>query len=151
MRSESSATPRPRKQSASTPAKKKILVADDLSMSRELMREALEKHGFQVAEASDGGETLREAYAHKPDLILLDIDMPVLDGYAVVKRLRQDPEFAELPIIAITGLSSKEHRERAYDAGCSSFLRKPFNISNMIEEIDCFLGTDPGAKVEPSK
>ena len=76
----------------------------------------------------------------EPDLILLDIDMPVLNGFAVVRRLRQDQHFGEIPIIAITGLSSREDREKAYDAGFNAFLRKPFNLSSLIDEIDCFLG-----------
>ncbi len=125
---------------------KKILVADDLAMNRELMRDVLESSGYQVMEARDGGEAIREAYSGKPDLILLDIDMPVLNGFAVVKRLRQDKYFGEIPIIAITGLSSREDRERAYDAGFNAFLRKPFNLSNLIEEIECFLGVDPPAR-----
>jgi two-component system cell cycle response regulator DivK len=129
--------PNPRPTSA-----KKILVADDIAMNRELMRDVLESNGYLVMEARDGGEAIREAYSGQPDLILLDIDMPVLNGFAVVKRLRQDKHFGETPIIAITGLSSREDRERAYDAGFNSFLRKPFNLSNMIEEIECFLGVE---------
>ena len=124
-----------------TPAKK-ILVADDIKMNRELMRDVLESNGYLVMEARDGGEAIREAYSGKPDLILLDIDMPVLNGFAVVKRLRQDKHFGDTPIIAITGLSSREDRERAYDAGFNSFLRKPFNLSNILEEIECFLGVE---------
>jgi len=122
------------------PAPKKILVADDLAMNRELMREVLESSGYVVVEARDGSEAIREAYGGRPDLILLDIDMPVLNGYAVARRLRQDKDFLEVPIIAVTGLSSREDRERAYDAGCNSFLRKPFNLSNLKDEIECFLG-----------
>jgi two-component system cell cycle response regulator DivK len=124
-----------------TPSKK-ILVADDIKMNRELMRDVLESNGYLVLEARDGGEAIREAYSGMPDLILLDIEMPVLNGFAVVKRLRQDKHFGETPIIAITGLSSREDRERAYDAGFNSFLRKPFNLSNMMEEIECFLGVE---------
>ncbi len=128
-----------------TPAKK-ILVADDIAMNRELMRDVLETRGYEVMEARDGGEAIREAYSGKPDLILLDIDMPVLDGFAVAKRLRQDKYFRETPIIAITGLSSQEDRERAYDAGFNSFLRKPCNLLNLIEEIECFLGFEKAGK-----
>jgi two-component system cell cycle response regulator DivK len=127
---------------------KKILVADDIKMNRELMRDVLESSGYLVMEARDGGEAIREAYSGKPDLILLDIEMPVLNGFAVVRRLRQDKHFGETPIIAITGLSSREDRERAYDAGFNSFLRKPFNLSNMMEEIECFLGVEiPGGTI----
>ena len=118
-------------------------VADDLAMNREMMRDALESSGYLVMEARDGGEAIREAYGGKPDLILLDIDMPVLNGFAVARRLRQDKHFGEIPIIAITGLSSREDRERAYDAGFNSFLRKPFNLSNLMDEIECFLGVGP--------
>jgi CheY-like chemotaxis protein len=122
------------------PAPKRILVADDLAMNRELMRDMLESSGYVVVEARDGGEAIREAYGSRPDLILLDIDMPVLNGFAVVRRLRQDKDFLEVPIIAMTGLSSREDREQAFDAGFNSFLRKPFNLSNLRDEIECFLG-----------
>jgi two-component system cell cycle response regulator DivK len=122
------------------PAPKRILVADDLAMNRELMRDMLESSGYVVVEARDGGEAIREAYGGRPDLILLDIDMPVLNGFAVARRLRQDKDFLEIPIIAMTGLSSREDRERAFDAGFNSFLRKPFNLSNLRDEIECFLG-----------
>ncbi len=117
------------------PAAKRILVADDIAMNRELMRDMLESSGYLVAEARDGSEAIREAYGSRPDLILLDIDMPVLNGFAVARRLRQDKDFLEIPIIAITGLSSRQDRERAYDAGFNSFLRKPFNLSNLRDEI----------------
>ena len=148
-RSHKSAPKKSRKQRnpPPNPAKKKILVADDVAMNRELMRDVLEARGYVVMEARDGGEAIREAYSGKPDLILLDIDMPVLNGFAVAKRLRQDKHFGETPIIAITGLSSREDRERAYDAGFNAFLRKPFNLSNMIEEIECFLGVEAKIRV----
>ena len=136
-------------QKNSKPAAKRILVADDLAMNRELMREMLESSGYVVVEARDGSEAIREAYGGRPDLILLDLDMPVLNGYAVARRLRQDKDFLEIPIIAITGLSSREDRERAYDAGFNSFLRKPFNLSNLRDEIECFLGVGPASRERP--
>ena len=121
-------------------------MADDVAMNRELMRDMLEASGYLVIEARDGSEAIREAYGGQPDLILLDIDMPVLNGFAVARRLRQDKHFGDIPIIAITGLSSREDRERAYDAGCNAFLRKPFSLSNLIVEIECFLGVSPAAR-----
>lgn len=116
----------------------KILVAEDDPVSRELIREILEAHGYQVVEARDGRETLQKIEQAEPDLILLDIQMPVLDGFAVLRQLRQDPRFATLRVVALTAYAMRGDRERALDAGFDAYIAKPINaiaLSAQIEEL----------------
>src|SRR5512136_898189 len=81
---------------------KRILIVEDKAVSRELLRTVLEKQGYAVTEAEDGEQALQQARAEVPDLILLDLQMPLRNGYEVVAELRQDPRFAAVPIVAVT-------------------------------------------------
>ena len=120
---------------------KRILIVDDKATSRELLRTVLERQGFIVAEAADGEEALRQARAEIPDLILLDLQMPVRNGYEVLTELRQDPRFASLPIIALTASAMQGDRERALAAGFTAYLPKPVTLAHLREEIQRLLQT----------
>ena len=96
---------------------RKVLVADDNAVSRELIREVLELSGYDVVEAADGRDAVSVARASAPDLALVDIQMPHLDGYAVLRELRADPNLSKLHIIALTAFAMQGDRERALDAG----------------------------------
>jgi len=120
---------------------KRILIVDDKATSRELLRTVLERQGFTVAEAADGEEALRQARAEIPDLILLDLQMPVRNGYEVLTELRQDPRFASLPIIALTASAMQGDRERALAAGFTAYLPKPVTLAHLREEIQRLLQT----------
>jgi CheY-like chemotaxis protein len=120
---------------------KRILIVDDKATSRELLRTVLERQGFTVAEAADGEEALRQARAEIPDLILLDLQMPVRNGYEVLIELRQDPRFASLPIIALTASAMQGDRERALAAGFTAYLPKPVSLAHLREEIQRLLQT----------
>lgn len=117
-----------------------ILVVEDSASSRELIREILEATGFQVVEASGGREALQRIKETKPDLILLDIQMPDLDGFAVVRRLRQDPDFATLPVVALTAYALPDEREKILQAGCNAHIAKPIDATTLKTEIDRLLG-----------
>jgi CheY-like chemotaxis protein len=118
---------------------KRILIVDDKATSRELLRTVLERQEFTVAEAADGEEALRQARAEIPDLILLDLQMPVRNGYEVLTELRQDPRFATLPIIALTASAMQGDRERALAAGFTAYLTKPVTLAHLREEIQRLL------------
>jgi CheY-like chemotaxis protein len=120
---------------------KRILIVDDKATSRELLRTVLERQGFTVTEAGDGEEALRQARAEIPDLILLDLQMPVRNGYEVLIELRQDPRFASLPIIALTASAMQGDRERALAAGFTAYLPKPVTLAHLREEIQRLLQT----------
>lgn len=108
---------------------KKILVAEDDQPSRELIREILETCGYQVLEARDGREALQRVEETAPDLVLLDIQMPAMDGSAVLRQLRQDSRFASLPVVAVTAYAMRGDREKALAAGFDAYLTKPLNAA----------------------
>lgn len=112
-----------------------ILVADDRPASRELMRTILERFGFRVLEASDGLEAVEVVRRTLPDLVLLDIQMPGLDGFGVVHALRADGPHTELPIVAVTAAAMRGDREKAMAAGFSGYLAKPVSASALRAEI----------------
>src|SRR5262249_45472001 len=104
---------------------KTVLVADDKSTGRELVRTVLERSGFIVIEAADGVEAIQCARDSKPDLIILDLHMPGVDGFGVIQELRADDRFAATPIIALTASAMQRDRERAISAGFTSYITKP--------------------------
>ena len=117
----------------------KILVADDNPASRELIREVLEMSGYDVIEATDGEEAVRRAREGRPDLVLVDIQMPRLDGYGVLRELRADEKFDGLHVVALTAFAMHGDRERALDAGFDGYITKPVEIAALRQEIRKFL------------
>src|SRR5579871_374082 len=113
----------------------KILVADDNPVSRELIREVLEMSGYEVVEAADGEEALRQARAALPDLMLLDIQMPRLDGYGVLRELRADHHLSNLRIVALTAFAMQGDRERALGAGFDGYITKPVDVVTLRQEV----------------
>jgi CheY-like chemotaxis protein len=119
---------------------KKVLVADDRATSRELVRVALEHAGYLVYEAADGGEALTSARDLRPDLIILDLHMPGLDGFAVIEEIRRDEQLAGTPVMALTASAMQGDREHALEAGFTSYLAKPIQLSNLRKEVARLLG-----------
>lgn len=115
---------------------KTILVADDSAVSRELVREALEEIGYRVVEAADGAEALAKALESAPDLALLDIRMPGLDGYATVRAMREDPRLAALPVLALTAFAMRGDDEKAVSAGFDGYLTKPIGIAALRAAVE---------------
>ena len=120
--------------------KKRVLVADDNPVSRELIREILEYDQYEVIEAGDGGEALEKVREHRPDLALLDIQMPVMDGTAVIREIRADPTLAHLPVAALTAYAMQGDRERALAAGFNSYITKPIEIPDFRAQVAKLLG-----------
>jgi CheY-like chemotaxis protein len=108
-----------------TPRKSRILIADDRPSSRELLRLVLERSGYEVIEAEDGEQAVERARMENPDLILLDLQMPVLDGYGVLAALRSEARFLNLPVLALTASAMRGDRERIMEAGFTDYLAKP--------------------------
>ncbi len=121
---------------------KTVLVADDKAPGRELLRAILEQSGHAVYEASDGIEALRSARELLPDLIILDLHMPVLDGFGVLQELRLDQRFAATPIVALTASAMQGDRERALSAGFTSYIAKPISLSALRGEIERFFNVE---------
>ncbi len=114
---------------------RKILVAEDDLASRELIREILETCGYQVLEARDGREALQRVEETAPDLVLLDIQRPVMDGFAVLRQLRQDSRFATLRVAAITAYAMRGDREKALRAGFDAYITKPIDATALRAQI----------------
>jgi two-component system, cell cycle response regulator DivK len=117
----------------------KVLVVEDNPINRELLRELLENRGYFVVEACDGQEALRMVDEAQPDILLLDIGMPVLDGYAVARKIRENPRLTLLPILAITAYAMQGDREKILDSGFDGYLSKPVNARALASELDRLL------------
>jgi CheY-like chemotaxis protein len=123
------------------PARKMlILIADDRPTSRELLRTVLERAGYDVIEAEDGEAALEQARSSNPDLILLDMQMPKLDGYGVLTQLRADPRFRELPVLALTASAMMGDREKILASGFTDYLSKPAGPEKVREMVARLLG-----------
>jgi two-component system cell cycle response regulator DivK len=118
---------------------KKILIVDDNQDSRELVVKIIKKMGYQMIEAVDGEEALEKAIAENPDLILMDISIPKIDGYEVTRRLKSQVSFKDTPIIALTAHAMKGDREKALEAGCQGYISKPINVRELPELIRSYL------------
>src|ERR1700716_1556066 len=117
----------------------KILIAEDNPVNRELLRELLEMRGHTVAEACDGEEALRIIEQTHPDLVLLDIGMPLLDGFGVIRKIRENPRFALLPVVAVTAYAMQGDREKILSSQFDGYLSKPVNSRALAEELDRLL------------
>ena len=119
---------------------KKILVADDTDNGRELVKTVLEGSGYEVIEARNGLEAVANARAHMPDLIILDLHMPGLDGFGVIQELRAQSEFASTPIMALTESAMMGDKERATAVGFTSYITKPIRLADLRREVERLLG-----------
>ena len=117
----------------STRERPKILVVDDIPENVRLLEAVLAPHGYDVVTAADGAEALAVVESEQPDLVLLDVFMPELDGYAVCARLRQNEETAVLPVVMVTS-SVGEEKTRAIEAGADDFIPKPFNHDELLTD-----------------
>ncbi|MGA2853058.1 MAG: response regulator [Verrucomicrobiota bacterium] len=119
--------------------KPKVLLIEDNEQNRYLATFLLEKHGYTVESASDGPAGIELAKTVKPALILLDIQLPVMDGYTVAGELRKNPGLKNIPIIAVTSYAMVGDREKSLAAGCNGYLEKPINPDTFVTEIERFL------------
>ena len=113
----------------------RVLLVEDQEDNRVLARKLLERAGFQVTEAVDGRQALEQAAALKPDLILLDISLPEVDGFTVARTLRATPELTSLLVVALTAHAMDGDRARALEAGCDEFMTKPIDVPRFIPTI----------------
>lgn len=110
----------------------RILLVEDHPMNRDMLARRLRRRGFHMLEAIDGIQGLAAARQYHPDLILLDISIPEIDGYEVARRLRADPQTAGIPIVALTAHALAEDRQRALDAGCDEYTTKPVDFKALL-------------------
>ena len=120
-----------------------VLLVDDFADNREMYGQFLEFSGFRVAEAQNGHEALDKAFALKPDLIVMDLSLPGLDGWEATRRLKADERTRATPVIALTGHALAGHSKGAMDAGCDAFITKPCLPERLLEEIKSMLKGRP--------
>ena len=114
----------------------KILLVEDIDDSRELFRHMLEKLGHEVIEATNGKEAIKAAIKSSPELVIMDLSMPEVDGFQAVSALRSIQSFTALPILAITAYPRSLWKDKAEDAGCDGFLQKPFSPEDLSAALD---------------
>ncbi len=117
----------------------KILLVEDNEMNRDMLSRRLLRRGFEVAVALDGQQGVEMASSELPDLILLDMSLPVLDGWAAAGKLKADPATSTIPIIALTAHAMGEDREKALKAGCDDYDTKPVEFKRLLGKINSFL------------
>ena len=123
----------------------KILLIEDNEMNRDMLSRRLERRGYEVVIAVDGLEGVNAAQVHRPDLVLMDMSLPVLDGWEATRRLKAAPEMRRVPVIALTAHAMSGDREKAMSAGCDDFDTKPIDFARLLGKIEALLkatGTD---------
>ncbi len=121
--------------------KRKILIIEDNEQNLYLLTFILKKHGYDCEAAQDGQEGIDKAIRCRPDLILLDVQLPVMDGYAVARHLRSNPELAETPIVAVTSYAMTGDREKTLASGCTGYIEKPINPDTFMAQVEEYLLT----------
>ena len=119
---------------------KRILVVEDTEDNRQIIRDLLTSAGYEMIEAVDGGQGVAMAGEHKPDLILMDMQLPVLDGYEATRRIKADPALAHIPVIAVTSYALAGDEAKTKAAGCNAYVAKPFSPRQLLAKVREFLG-----------
>jgi two-component system, cell cycle response regulator DivK len=117
----------------------KILLVEDNEMNRDMLSRRLLRKGFEVVMAVDGGQAVAMAESEHPDLILMDMSLPIIDGWEATRRVKAADATAHIPVIALTAHAMSGDREKALDAGCDDYDTKPIEMARLLEKIDALL------------
>jgi CheY-like chemotaxis protein len=120
----------------------KILIVEDNPMNRRLIGDILKYHGYEILEAENGKEGVKRAKEHKPDLIIMDLQMPVKNGYDAIKILKNDPETKHIKILAVTSFAMAGDREKVLETGADDYISKPINTRDLPERVKRLLSED---------
>jgi two-component system, cell cycle response regulator DivK len=124
---------------------KTVLIVEDNELNMKLFRDLLEGQGYRTLGAGEGLEAFALARDHKPDLILMDIQLPAISGLEVTRWLKEDPALAHIPVVAVTAFAMKGDEARIRDGGCEAYLAKPISVTSFLETVRRFL--ERGAQV----
>lgn len=127
--------------------KRKILIVEDNELNLKLFRDLLDAHGYETFETKDGNEALSIARNLRPDLILMDIQLPEISGLDITKRLKADSEVKHIPVIAVTAFAMKDDEEMILSAGCEAYMSKPISIPAFIALVQKFLNENEWSSV----
>jgi two-component system, cell cycle response regulator DivK len=117
----------------------KILIVEDNEMNRDMLSRRLERKGYAVVMAVDGGEGVAKASAENPDIILMDMSLPVLDGWEATRRVKADPATKKIPVIALTAHAMAGDRDKTIEAGCDDYDTKPIDLPRLLGKIEAQL------------
>jgi len=117
----------------------KILIVEDNEMNRDMLSRRLERRGFTIVMAVDGQQGVDMTRSEKPDLVLMDMSLPVMDGWTATRTIKDDAELAKIPVIALTAHAMEGDREKAMAAGCDDYDTKPIELPRLLEKIGKFL------------
>ena len=120
-------------------AAKTVLVVEDNELNMKLFHDLLEAHGYNILQTKDGMDALRIAREHKPDLILMDIQLPEVSGLEVTKWIKEDENLKSIPVVAVTAFAMKGDEEKIRDGGCEAYIAKPISVTNFLETVQRFL------------
>ncbi|GLS18980.1 response regulator [Labrys miyagiensis] len=119
---------------------KKVLIVEDNELNMKLFHDLLEAHGYDIVETRSGVDVMNLARTHRPDLILMDIQLPEVSGLEVTRWLKDDDELKSIPVVAITAFAMKGDEERIRQGGCEAYLSKPISVAKFLETVRSFLG-----------
>jgi len=118
---------------------KKVLIVEDNDLNMKLFNDLLEAHGYLTLQTKNGVEALRMARLHRPDLILMDIQLPEVSGLEVTKWLKEDDDLRMIPVIAVTAFAMKGDEEKIRDGGCEAYVAKPISVASFMRTVERFL------------
>ena len=119
---------------------KKVLIVEDNELNMKLFNDLLEVHGYETLQTRDGSEVLELARETRPDLIIMDIQLPEISGLEVTRRLKADAELKDIPVVAVTAFAMKGDEEKIRAGGCEAYLAKPITVSAFIDTVRRYLG-----------
>lgn len=119
---------------------KTVLIVEDNDLNMKLFHDLLDAHGYRTLQTKDGMEALSLAREHKPDLILMDIQLPEVSGLEVTKWIKEDDSLKTIPVVAVTAFAMKGDEEKIRDGGCEAYIAKPISVQQFLETVKRFLG-----------
>ncbi len=127
-------------------APRRILIIEDNELNMKLLHDVLEAHGYATITAAEGAAALPLARAHRPDLILMDLQLPGMSGLEAVGELKSDPETRQIPVVAVTAFAMVGDERRALVGGCDGYVSKPIQLTDFLDLVKRFIGTADGGR-----
>ncbi|MFV3130738.1 response regulator [Niveispirillum sp. KHB5.9] len=121
------------------PRQRRVLIVEDNELNMKLFHDLLEAHGYATLQTKDGMDALRLARLHRPDLILMDIQLPEVSGLEVTKWLKEDDELKAIPVVAVTAFAMKGDEEKIREGGCEDYIAKPISVAKFLQTVQRFL------------
>lgn len=121
---------------------KTVLIVEDNELNMKLFNDLLEAHGYATLKTANGMEALALARSHRPDLILMDIQLPEVSGMQVTQWIKEDPELRAIPVVAVTAFAMKGDEERIRESGCEAYLSKPISVAKFLETVRAYAGSN---------